>query len=155
MNDHASSNAAAHARQHLQAATKHTGITPAYISDLVDHFYSKIRQDSELGPIFEEAMGADWEPHLVKMKQFWESVALNTGHYNGKPVQVHQALVNQTGAPLRLEHFAHWLTLFRKALADTAPTAEAEAFFIDRAERIAQSLQMGVSYGMLEAHTKT
>ena len=156
MNDRRpSSQSAEEVRLRLQMAAKRIGITSDYISQLVDHFYGEIRQDPELGPIFKTAIGEDWEPHLNIMKQFWESIALNAGSYSGKPVQVHQALTSQQDAPLRQVHFARWLKLFRNALAATAPTPEAEAFFIDRAERIAQSLEMGISYGMLEARTKS
>lgn len=154
MNEKNTSQTAKTARDQLQKHARHIGITPEYISDLVEHFYGQIRQDPELGDIFMTAIGEDWEPHLKIMKQFWASVALNAGSYSGKPVQVHQALTTQKNAPLKQEHFARWLALFRLSLAETAPSPEAEAFFIDRANRIAQSLQMGIAYGMLEARTK-
>jgi hypothetical protein len=33
-------------------------------------FYEKIRRDSVLGPIFEEAIGQDWGPHIERIVQF-------------------------------------------------------------------------------------
>jgi hemoglobin len=155
MNDKNTSQPAKTAREKLQDDAKRIGITTEYISDLVDHFYERIRQDPELGDIFMTAIGEEWEPHLKTMKRFWASVALNTGSYSGKPVQVHQALTSQQGAPLMQAHFARWLALFRLSLAETAPSEEAEAFFTERANRIAHSLQMGISYGMLETHTSS
>ena len=60
MNDRSpTSQSAEDARQRLQMAAKRIGITPNYISDLVDHFYGEIRQDPELGPIFKAAIGED------------------------------------------------------------------------------------------------
>jgi len=40
--------------------------------------------------------------------------------------------------------FAIWLDLFKQTLADTAPTPEAADYFMERADRIARSLQMAM-----------
>jgi hemoglobin len=46
--------------------------------------------------------------------------------------------------PIEAQHFQRWLQLFR-ATANEVCTPEAAAFFIDRAERIAESLQLGIA----------
>ena len=38
------------------------GISPEYLSDLVDTFYGHIRDHDELGPIFQRAVGDNWGP---------------------------------------------------------------------------------------------
>ena len=124
------------------------GISKAYISELVDSFYAEVRHNPEIGPIFQETIGGDWDTHLAKMKQFWASVVLNSGEYSGKPVQAHQALSTRKTTPLRQEHFKIWLAIFQRVVTETAPTPAATAFFIDRALRIAQSLQMAIAFGM-------
>ncbi len=126
-------------RAEIQAHAHAMGITEDYISTLVDTFYERIRAHALIGPIFEEAIGDDWAPHLAKMKRFWSSVALNTGAYSGKPVPAHQKL-----SSTRPWHFKIWLALFRQTLDDTAPSREAADYFMDRAERIAQSLQLAM-----------
>ena len=126
-------------RAEIQAHANRIGITEDYISMLVETFYERIRAHGLIGPIFEEAIGDDWAPHLAKMKQFWSSVALNSGAYSGKPVPAHQKL--SRAEPW---HFDIWLTLFCQTLEDTAPSREAAAYFMERAERIAQSLQLAM-----------
>lgn len=123
-------------RAEIQARAAAMGIDEAYISRLVREFYARIRKDGELGPIFEQVIGEDWEPHLARMERFWSSVALNSGRYSGKPVPVHRKLTQ-----VRPQHFDTWLGLFRQTLADTAPTEAAAAYFMKRAEMIARSLR--------------
>lgn len=112
-----------------------TVVDDASIERLVRHFYARVRRDPDLGPIFEAAIPGDWEPHLHTMMDFWSSVMLRTGRFNGRPVQKHMALVGVTP-----EHFATWLRLFDASARAIYPTAIADQF-VDRAERIADSLQ--------------
>lgn len=116
------------------------GIDRAYISVLVDSFYVRVRRDAELGPVFEQAIGGRWEPHLARMKDFWESVALNAGVYSGKPVAAHR----RHDTLIQEQHFSVWLALFRDTLEETAPTPEATDYFKVRANRIAESLKLAV-----------
>lgn len=138
MNNQVKSPAQLH-REQVQREALKIGIDEDYISVLVDTFYNRIRSHEALGPIFADAIGSNWEPHLEKMKQFWSSVARNTGHYSGKPVPAHQKLTQ-----VQQQHFAIWLDLFRQTLADTAPTPQAADYFMERAQRIARSLQMAM-----------
>ena len=41
-------------------------------------------------------------------------------------------------------HFTIWLALFRQTLEDTAASQEAVAYLMERAERIAESLQLAM-----------
>eukprot|EP01037_Dinobryon_pediforme_P015298 gene15298-15440_t len=115
------------------------GITEAQLHDLVHGFYDKIRGDSVLGPIFNAEIN-DWAPHLTKMCDFWSSVILMSGRYHGRPVPAHLKIPRLTA-----EHFTHWLELFR-ATAHELFHDDAAALLIDRAERIAQSLQMMIAF---------
>ncbi len=129
-----------------QAATQiaeRTGIDAAMIDRVVRAFYGKVREDDVLAPIF-AARITDWEPHLARMCEFWSSVALMTGIYHGRPMEKHLPL------PVDGRHFDRWLRLFRATAQEVCPPAAA-AHFIERAERIAQSLEMGiaVSHGVL------
>ena len=130
----------AHARRaEIQRRANVIGIDEAYISLLVDEFYRRIRADETLGPIFEEAIGDRWDYHLPRMKSFWASVALNAGTYSGQPVPAHKKL-----SRVQQSHFQTWLALFRQTLQDTAPTPEAVDYFMERANRIAESLQLAM-----------
>lgn len=114
-----------------------TGITEAMIERLVRAFYDKVRADAVLGPVF-EAKIADWEPHLKQMFAFWSSVALMTGRYHGTPMIKHVRL------PIDAAHFDRWLTLFEQTAHEICPPMAA-GHFIERAHRIAASLELGVA----------
>ena len=114
-----------------------TGITEAMIERLVRAFYDKVRADAVLGPIF-EARIRDWEPHLAQMIAFWSSVALMTGRYHGTPMVKHNRL------PVDAGHFDRWLALFEETAREICPP-QATEHFMDRARRIASSLEMGVA----------
>jgi hemoglobin len=115
----------------------HTGITEGMIEQLVRAFYAKVRADAVLGPVF-EAKIVDWEPHLAQMFAFWSSVALMSGRYHGTPMIKHVKL------PIDAGHFDRWLALFADTAREICPP-EAAALFIDRAQRIAASLELGVA----------
>lgn len=122
-------------RQELRDQAAALGVTEDYISTLVDTFYTRVRAHPVLGPVFDTAI-SDWGPHLDTMKDFWSSVALGTGRYSGRPVPAHARHRH-----IQQFHFNLWLALFEQTLRDTAATPEATAFFLERANRIAQSLQ--------------
>lgn len=122
-------------RQELRDHAAALGIDEAYISTLVETFYTRVRAHPILGPVFDVAI-TDWAPHLETMKDFWSSVALGTGRYSGRPVPAHARHRH-----IQQFHFNLWLALFEQTLRDTAATPEAATFFLERANRIAQSLQ--------------
>jgi hemoglobin len=114
-----------------------TGIDEALIERLVRAFYVKVRADPLLGPVFAERI-ADWEPHLRRMFAFWSSVALMSGRYHGRPMEKHLPL------PVDARHFDRWLALFEETAQELCPPAAAE-HFVERARRIAESLELGIA----------
>jgi len=114
-----------------------TGIDEAMIERLVRRFYEAVREDALLAPIF-AARIRDWEPHLQRMFAFWSSVALMSGRYHGQPMAKHLPL------PADGRHFDRWLALFEATARRECPPAAAE-HFIERARRIAESLEMGMA----------
>jgi hemoglobin len=116
-----------------------TGITEDMIERLVRGFYVKVRKDAVLAPIF-DARIRDWEPHLQQMCAFWSSVALMTGRYHGTPMVKHMPL------PVDGGHFDRWLELFEITANEICPPV-ATAHFVERARRIAASLELGVAGG--------
>ncbi|MEQ8700519.1 MAG: group III truncated hemoglobin, partial [Bauldia litoralis] len=112
-------------------------IDEAMIERLVHRFYDRVRVDPLLAPVF-NARIADWAPHLEKMCAFWSSVALMTGRYHGQPVVAHREL------PVGAEHFDRWLALFRATAESECPPVAAD-HFIERAERIAESLELAAA----------
>jgi hemoglobin len=132
------------ARLKIQADAAAIGVDEAFISDLVDSFYTSVRQHPALGPVFNNNI-QDWGPHLETMKLFWNSVALSKGTYSGKPMQAHMQVRG-----ISRNHFPVWLGLFRQTLQAVVErrnaSDDAVEYFMTRAERIAQSLQLGLFF---------
>lgn len=113
------------------------GITEASIVRLVDDFYSKVRCDRELGPIFDRALAEhEWPAHLAKMYAFWSSVMLTSGRYKGDPVATHRGVIG-----IEPGLFARWLDLFETTAVELFAPEHAAAFAV-KARRIAESLKL-------------
>ena len=107
---------------------------------LVDRFYAKVREDAVLGPVFNGAI-AYWPDHLEKLTAFWSSVMLTTGRYKGQPMVAHM----KHKATIEPAMFDRWLDLWRETARETLSKPAAAAIII-KAERIAESLQLGMFF---------
>lgn len=127
----------------VQDMREQTGINEAMIERLVRNFYAKVRADHLLGPIFDSRI-RDWEPHLRRMCDFWSSVVLSSGVYHGQPMRMHLPL------PVDAKHFDRWLELFEQTARDLFDERIVQ-HFMERARRIATSLELGIasSHGVL------
>jgi hemoglobin len=127
------------ARRNLIVAdiVERTGIDFAMIECLVRAFYGRARHDPLIGPIFDQKV-VDWDTHIARMCDFWSSVVLTSGRYHGQPMVAHLPL------PIDTPHFDRWLELFTETAREVCPPAAA-AYFIDRAYRIADSLEFGIA----------
>ncbi len=123
----------------VQTMREQTGIDEDLIDRLVRGFYTRVRKDALLGPIFESRI-TDWEPHLRRMCAFWSSVTLSSGLYHGQPMRMHLPL------PVDAQHFDRWLALFEETARDLC-SANVADYFLERAHRIAQSLELGIASG--------
>jgi hemoglobin len=118
---------------------------PSYIDEaglrrLVHAFYARVREDAELGPIFNRAI-ADWPEHLDKLHAFWSSVMLTSGRYKGQPVPAHAKHREHITPAL----FDRWLALWGETARELM-TPEAALALEDRARRIAESLQLALFF---------
>ena len=110
----------------------------ATLRALVADFYTQVRADPELGPIFEAAV-TDWPAHLERIAAFWSSALLGSGAYKGDPFGRHRPLAPQLTPAM----FARWLALWERATeAHLSPAAAASAR--SKAARIAAGLRMAL-----------
>jgi len=123
----------------IRVAHPDSPLTEEAIGRLVDAFYAKVRNDPQLGPVFDAAI-ADWAPHLETMRRFWSSVMLTSGKYKGNPVAAHRRV-----SGIEMQMFARWLALFEETCAEMFDAAIAAEFGI-KARRIAESLQLALFY---------
>ena len=110
----------------------------ADIERVVNHFYDRVRADEILGPIFDDVAHTDWDAHLPKMYDFWETVLFGASGFRGNPLAVHLVLAGRV--PLGTREFGRWLDLFHDSvdIAFRGPCAEAAKL---RASRIAAVMQ--------------
>src|SRR5690606_29233583 len=81
---------------------------------LVDSFYGRLRSDEILGPIFNDIAKIDWETHLSKMYDLWDTVMFRSMTFKGNPLTAHAKLKPLTD--MGRDKFDHWLTLFRASV---------------------------------------
>lgn len=117
-----------------------SGIDEAGLQRLVDRFYARVREDAELGPIFNDAI-ANWPEHLEKLTAFWSSVMLTSGRYKGQPVPAHMKHVGR----ITPELFDPWLDLWNETTTELM-SPEAAAALQAKAARIAESLQLALFF---------
>jgi hemoglobin len=118
-------------------------LTEQSIRQMVDTFYLRVRQDAELGPIFENRLAGKWDAHMPRMYAFWTKLLLGTGDFQSDVFGKHMSLEN-----LQKEHFARWLTLFRETAVEVLGR-DAGKRATDIADRIAGNLQLGY-FGIVE-----
>jgi hemoglobin len=124
----------------FQHRAKDAALTPEVVRDVVVLFYERIRDDSVLGPIFEDAIGEDWGPHIERIVQFWLTATHLGGGYDGRnfmPAHVKHPSIDKSQVP-------RWLKIFR----DTATRqchSEGALVLVDIAERMAETLQIGLA----------
>lgn len=95
------------------------------IQRVVNTFYQKVRNDAQLGPIFDQVAQVNWEKHLPKMYDFWEHVLWGTGSYYGHPMLPHFQLNDKF--PLLNGHFNRWKELFFETVDELFAGEQADA----------------------------
>jgi hemoglobin len=119
----------------------HTELSEEQIGVLLDLFYTKVRADPELGPVFAGAIAEEkWPAHMAVIQDFWSAVMLKSGRYRGNPLQVHKEIEGVSP-----ELFKRWLALFDESCREMLPPDLAEAMH-GRAVQIADSLKAGLFF---------
>ncbi|MDR7208136.1 group III truncated hemoglobin [Flavobacterium piscis] len=80
----------------------------ADITFLVDQFYAKIRDDREIGFYF-NTMIKDWDAHLEKLTDFWETNLFAVKKYKGNPHIAHNEVDAQFNGQITSNEFGIWL----------------------------------------------
>ena len=109
---------------------------------LVNTFYTKVRANDELGPIFNTAI-KDWDTHLIHLTNFWESQLFRKNVFSGNPLKKHVEVDGNNNNQLTNDLFGLWLQfwlgtideLFKGELANLAK---------DRARNIASFMFMEI-----------
>jgi len=118
------------------APPRYTAPDRSNIAQTIEAFYSRVRDDTLIGPVFAQVLEGRWDSHMPKMVNFWSSLVLGEKSYQGNLKAAHQPL-----AMLTPEHFNRWLALFCETVEQRFEPAAAVQF-IEPALRIAHSLQL-------------
>lgn len=78
---------------------------------LVSSFYKKVRNDPLLGPFFNETI-KDWDEHLNRLTNFWESNLFLKTKYLGDPLKAHAKVDEEHGNTITELHFGTWINLW-------------------------------------------
>ena len=105
---------------------------------LVDTFYTKIRADDLLGPIFNDVID-DWTAHLVRLTDFWETNLFFVNKFKGNPVRKHQEVDAKNKQTINALHFGVWLNYWMETL-ETHFTGERAALAKNRARNMGTHL---------------
>lgn len=87
------------------------------IHKLVTIFYSRIRKDVYLGPIFEKHI-QDWPAHFEHLTNFWQNSLFHNSDYKGDPLEVHQKLDKAEDSSINEQHFGVWLNHWSQTIDD-------------------------------------
>jgi hemoglobin len=116
------------------------GLTEALVRTVIVVFYQKVRADALLGPVFEDAIGDHWDAHIERIAQFWLTATRLGRGYDGRNfMPAHLGNVS-----IRADLLPRWLELFY-ATATEQCSPEAAAALLDIAERMAETLEIGLA----------
>jgi hemoglobin len=90
---------------------KHDIKTKEDVFLLVSSFYDKVRQDAVLGPFFNNVI-TDWDAHIDRLTNFWESSLFLKTKYLGNPLEVHVKVDRENNNSITELHFGLWLNLW-------------------------------------------
>lgn len=130
-----------------QNRARESGLTVQLVRKVVIRFYDEIRRDGDLGPIFEGAIGSHWDEHIERIIQFWLTATRLGRGYDGKNFMP----AHLKHSSIRTEHIPRWLGLFRKTAVDQC-SPEGASVLIDIAERMAETLEIGLTRRDNEGH---
>lgn len=105
---------------------------------LITSFYKKVRENEILGPIFNH-MISDWDTHLDRLTDFWETNLLFVPKFKGNPVAVHQKVDKTFNHSITNEQFGIWLQLWITTLDNLFSGKKAE-LAKNRARKMATGL---------------
>ena len=74
-------------------------------------FYSKVRKNEEIGYFFNNTVH-NWDEHLDKLTDFWESNLFFTGSFRGNPALAHIKVDENNQNAITEYHFGIWMNLW-------------------------------------------
>jgi len=111
------------------------------IEFLVNTFYDQVKKDKIIGFFFTQIADLDFDSHLPKMYEFWESIIFKKASYSGNPMLSHIQLDRKSS--IKPFHFKQWLALWEDTLNKNFSGKNTDEA-IERAKQIAQLIQFKI-----------
>jgi len=106
------------------------------INILVNSFYSKVRVDELLVPIFNAHISDDkWPEHLDKLTDFWETNLFGVAKFKGNPTQKHINVDKNLNYSIEQKHFGRWLQIWFETIDELY-----EGEYADKAKNSARKM---------------
>ncbi len=112
-------------------------VTPEQISLIVSEFYTRVRSNPALGPVFAKHV-QDWPAHEEKIAGFWRNALLYERSYDGNPMLKHK-----NAGDVRALHFPIWLEIFDEVLTQYLPPELAQQW-----SALAHRIGRGLAFGL-------
>jgi hemoglobin len=109
---------------------------------LVNTFYAKVKKDDFIGHIFLEIIPTnEWESHIDKLTDFWETNLFFVRKFKGNPMKAHKDVDTHFKHSITQQHFGKWLEIWFTTVNELfdGPNANNAK---ERARNIAASLFM-------------
>lgn len=114
---------------------------------LVSSFYKKVRQNPEIGYFFNQVI-KDWDEHLDKLTDFWESHLFGKAIYYGNPKKAHIEVDQRNNEQISSYHFGVWLNMWFETIDELYEGERAE-----RAKTNARKMSSNLYLKMYEARS--
>ncbi|MCD0475950.1 group III truncated hemoglobin [Flavobacterium sp. EDS] len=118
------------------------------ISLLVNTFYTKIRANTEIGFYFND-MIKDWDEHLDKLIDFWETNIFGGKKYKGNPIEAHNKVDAYFNHKISSHEFGIWLNIWFETLDELF-----EGEHVDTLKRRARKMSTFLYLSMFENRPK-
>ena len=80
---------------------------------LVSSFYEKIKRDETIGEFFLKTIPEnEWDDHIEKLTDFWETNLFFVRKFKGNPVKAHKDVDTNFNHSIQQKHFGKWLQLW-------------------------------------------
>ncbi|MCG2418941.1 group III truncated hemoglobin [Aequorivita sp. F47161] len=112
------------------------------VSLLVNTFYSKVRKDALLGPIFNRII-TDWDTHLELLTDFWETNLLYARKYYGNPLHAHVVVDHKMNHTINELHFGVWINLWLETINELFE-GETAQIAINRARNMGTFIHLNI-----------
>lgn len=83
---------------------------------LVNKFYDKVNKDDKIAFFFNDIVKVNWDLHLPKMYDFWETLIFGKKAYKGNPMLKHVLMAQKE--PMEAYHFERWLSLWKETITE-------------------------------------